>query len=54
MNLSELVQQFPPMGPLLEITGTPDLSNFFQRWLNTYPSVKQLFEMISSGQILPR
>lgn len=46
MNFQELIQNYPPNGPLVFITGQPDFSDFGTRLLNVYPEIRQLIQVI--------
>ncbi|MBZ8176534.1 hypothetical protein GP475_11015 [Corynebacterium poyangense] len=49
MDINELIQHYPPHGPLVFLTGTPDFSDLGTRILNTYPSVGQLLRVINEA-----
>lgn len=53
MNMLELIQTYPPTGPLVFVTGQLDTSAFGDlgaRVINMYPSVGQLLRLIEAAR----
>lgn len=51
-TLTELLARYPMKGPFVFLTGSPtpmDAPEFFRRWLEVYPGVKQLIQYVNEA-----